>query len=312
MKRIAMKVVLGALAAIAATACALLVAVLVRQDRTFDAPYPQIHASKDPAIIARGKYLAQGPGHCVECHGAPEDRHVADGALSGGFEIHLPIATVRIPNITSDPETGIGALSDRQIARVLRHGVRPDGRVALPFMNLANASDADLTAIVSYLRTLPAVSHRVEPTSFNLLGKLALAFFLEPQGPSRPVPATIAPAPTADYGAYLAHSVAGCVKCHTRIDLRTGVYSGPLLGGGNDMDSDSNPDVKLTPPDLRPGGRLAGWDEETFVQRFRRGSAIEGTPMPWAAFGRMTDDDLRAIYRYLAALTPDQIPFATR
>ena len=37
-------------------------------DRTWDVPAPDLHASSDPAIIARGEYLATGPAHCTECH----------------------------------------------------------------------------------------------------------------------------------------------------------------------------------------------------------------------------------------------------
>jgi len=60
----------------------------------------------------------------------------------------------------------------------------------------------------------------------------------------------------------------------------------------------------LTPdPTTSPVG---GWPEDTFVARFRAGEVVPGTPMPWGAFARFTDDDVRAIYRYLRSLPPNR------
>lgn len=56
--------------------------VVLRQSRTFDAPLPAIVASSDPDVIARGRYLVTGPGHCVSCHGDEASSSV-DRALSG-------------------------------------------------------------------------------------------------------------------------------------------------------------------------------------------------------------------------------------
>ena len=63
----------------------------------------------------------------------------------------------------------------------------------------------------------------------------------------------------------------------------------------------------LAPPNLRPDartGHITSWSEEQFLARFRAGPLIKATIMPWAAYGRMTDDDVRAIYRYLRSLDP--------
>lgn len=46
------------------------------------------------------------------------------------------------------------------------------------------------------------------------------------------------------------------------------------------------------------------WTEDAFVTRFRQGETIGGTPMPWGAFARMTEDDLRSIFTYLHSLPP--------
>jgi mono/diheme cytochrome c family protein len=295
--------------ALVVSIAALVVTVLVRQGRTFDAPYPAIHASDDPKVIARGRYLAYGPAHCVDCHGAPDTKPGApEVVLSGGMAWHLPIGTIWARNLTSDVETGIGGARDEELARVLRHGVARDGRAMIPFMPFANLSDDDLTAVLSFLRTLPPVRNAVPEPRLNPLGRALRALVLEPKGPTRAVPRTVEAAPTAEYGRYLVEDVGNCVGCHTRRDLGTGAPIGPLLGGGLEIGSHVDERAKFVTPNLTPhptDGWIASWDEQTFVARFRLGGPTHpATPMPWRSYARMTEDDLRAIFRYLKTVPP--------
>src|SRR5262245_21795708 len=62
------KIVLWVFGALAGGIVLLLLAIMVRWKRTFDAPYPELHASTDTAVIAYGRYLALGPAHCASCH----------------------------------------------------------------------------------------------------------------------------------------------------------------------------------------------------------------------------------------------------
>src|SRR5690606_41627233 len=107
----------------------------------YHAPYPDITASTDSAVIARGKYLAFGPAHCGTCH-VPMNKvmDVENGEEiphSGGWELTIPPGTFRAPNLTPDMETGIGKLTDGEIARTMRHMVGNDGRCIMPFMHFA-------------------------------------------------------------------------------------------------------------------------------------------------------------------------------
>jgi mono/diheme cytochrome c family protein len=292
-------------------AAVLAAAVVVLERRTYDQAEPAVVASSDPAIVARGRYLAYGPAHCVDCHGAP-DRHADAQAgrevpFSGGHEFRLPVGIFRAANLTSDRETGIGGLRDGQLARALRHGISREGRALVPFMPFANLSDEDLVAVLSFLRTQPPVRNPVVTQEPNLLGHIVKAFVLKPVGPSEPVPHSVPPAATVAYGRYLAHSVANCVGCHTMRDLRTGAFTGPVLGGGLDFVSDLDPRLHLVSPNLTPAartGKITGWTEEVFMARFRTGRGAEGSPMPWSSFGRLSDNDLQAVYRYLRSLPP--------
>jgi hypothetical protein len=57
----------------------------------------------------------------------------------------------------------------------------------------------------------------------------------------------------------------------------------------------------LTPD---PSGRIFDWSQEYFISRFRQGKLIPTSPMPWNSFKRMSDDELKAIYKYLKSLDP--------
>src|SRR5436309_3217122 len=102
-----------------------------RQNLKFNAPYPDIRASGDSAVIAKGKHLVNAIAHCMDCHSSTNSDSLLnldkDVPLSGSVAFKLPVGTIYSANITSDPIYGIGRYNDRQIARVLRYGVHPDG-----------------------------------------------------------------------------------------------------------------------------------------------------------------------------------------
>jgi mono/diheme cytochrome c family protein len=125
-----------------------------------------------------------------------------------------------------------------------------------------------------------------------------------------PPPRSIRNEPTAEYGRYLAHDVANCVGCHTQRDLRTGAFTGPALGGGMVIESHGAPKQRFVTPNLTPDpatGRIIRWSEDAFVQRFR-GAQASPSPMPWSSFARMSESDLRALYRYLRSVPPARMP----
>jgi len=277
----------------------LAVATAARENRRFPVSAAEVHVSTDPQVIDRGRYLAYGPAHCVECHGDPAqlrgDVPRPQIPLSGGVELKLPVGVFRPANITPDPGTGIGRKSPVDIARMLRYGIRPDGRAVLPFMSFGNMAQDDMDAIISFLYTQKPVQHAVKPSEANVLGRVAKAFLIDPKGPTMAVRKTVPPAATAEYGNYLTHDVANCVGCHTKMDMRTGALVGAPFAGGNEIEGFVTPNLT---PDPR-WGWIASWPEEVFVARIHLGRQRDGSPMPWDGFRNMSDDDLRAIFRYL-------------
>ncbi|HYC29586.1 MAG TPA: cytochrome c, partial [Chitinophagaceae bacterium] len=275
----------------------LTVTVMARQHLKYDAPYPEITASKDSTVIARGKHLVLGPGHCVDCHSPVRNIDSVlqlgqEPPLGGGYKFDLPFGTFYTKNLTPDPETGIGAMSDGEIARVLRYSVKKNGEAVLPFMPFQNMSDEDLTAIISYLRSLKPVSNKIPDHHYNVMGKVIKAFMIKPTGPTEPVGSAVWRDTTADYGKHLVMAVANCNECHTKRDA-IGNYVGAPLAGGTEFTEEGKPTLvspNLTP---HPSGRIYGWSQETFIQRFRMGKTIPYSHMPWESYGRMTDDELK-------------------
>jgi mono/diheme cytochrome c family protein len=119
-----------------------------------------------PAVdpVERGRYLTTIMS-CVDCHtpgyfygAADTSRWMAGSEIPWGG----PWGVVYSANLTPDPETGLGQWTDDQLVTAIRTGARPDGRQLAPIMpwpNFSTLEEADVRAIVAYLRSLPAVVH---------------------------------------------------------------------------------------------------------------------------------------------------------
>jgi mono/diheme cytochrome c family protein len=132
------------------------------------------------AQVERGKYLVAFGG-CTDCHtpgyffGKPDQaRYLAGSEV--GFEIP-GLGVFHGPNLTPDPESGLGNWTTGQIVAALQTGKRPDGRLLAPIMPwkaFANLTGEDATAVAVFLKSLPPVKNRVpgpfgardKPTSF--------------------------------------------------------------------------------------------------------------------------------------------------
>lgn len=267
-------------------------------------------AVKDSLVISRGRYLVNGPAHCVACHTPDGPLTPLDPdhppALIGGYEFGVPGGRVRAPNITPDPETGIGGLTDEDLVRALRYGTRPDGGALMPFMELQGLSDEDLVAVISYLRSLQPVHEEVEVRQINWFGRFLLSLFVDAEGPDSIPPIRSPVGPSLERGRYLTNHVAMCTGCHTRRS-RTGGYKGERLSGGFKMPDEIDESRELVTPNLTPDpetGHIVDWTEDRFVASFRGGRHLRGSPMPWSSFALMEDADLRSVYRYLMSLAP--------
>lgn len=118
--------------------------------------------------VSRGAYLARIMD-CGGCHtpgamaGKPNEAMHLAGADVGfgvpGLGVFYP------PNLTPDPETGLGGWSEEEIVKAVRTGQRPDGRelVVMPWRSYAALTDEDAAALAAYLKSLPPTANHVPP-----------------------------------------------------------------------------------------------------------------------------------------------------
>jgi len=140
-----------------------------------DAPSPQpgTYAPENRGIVERGEYLVELLA-CGSCHtdgalvGEPDMSHAMAGsrigiAYTSPLDERWP-GVVYPPNITPEKSTGIGNWSDLQIGNAIRSGIGRHGKrriMAMPWQGYAKMSDEDVSAIVSYLRSIRPVKHQV-------------------------------------------------------------------------------------------------------------------------------------------------------
>ncbi len=318
------KILLVVLSIIVLLLLGLYVYISLNWDKKYDWPGPALKSSTDSAVIARGKYLVNGPAHCNSCHVSSFDDFVASDegkvvALRGGFMFPMgPLGKIYTRNLTSDIETGLGQFSDEKIFRMMRHGIRPNDYASMPIlMPFWKMADDDLVAIVSYLRSLAPVKNQIPENEWTFMGKAVRALtptFTPIKNPDAPA---IAPpmAPTIERGEYLARYVANCVGCHTQRDLMTYEATGPEFAGG--MEFEPWPDLHkyfnmdttlwMRTPNITPDPKSAFSKFKTpqdFINRFRSGRVILISPMDWGPFSRMSDEDITAIWMFLNSLKP--------
>jgi len=311
--RTLLKVVGALVALVVLGGLALVLYIQFTYDRDFsDTPLPSIHASTDSAVLARGEYLVTAVAHCSGCHALTGTGSEATmdprGALAGGFVFDIPVFGKFVPaNLTPDSATGIGAMSDGQLARAIRNSVGRHGQF-LPFMSFSvgNMSDEDLTAVISWLRSRPPVTQQAPTGAWGPAAK-ALSLVLRPRDLPQIAgvpPEVVGPA----RGEYLATGPAACVGCHTPANAMTFAMEGaPFSGNAVPSPDETDPEWEFVTPNLTPDaatGHITTWTEDQFLARFRQGRVYEGSIMPWENFALLTEGDIRSVYQYLASLAP--------
>jgi len=260
-----------------------------RLSQIYVVPVDSLTLPTDAVSLERGRHLVGLL--CSDCHG--------DDLAGTDFFNDPGLGTIHAKNLTSG-QGGIGAsYTDADFVRTLRHGVRPDGTsvFVMPSKDFHYLSDQDLGSIIAYLKALPPVNQEWGPKRFTLVGNVLLGvgafdnFIMAEQiDHSAPRPTAPAIAVTKEYGEYLVR-LGGCRQCH-----------GAQLSGGKVDDPTSN----LLGPNLTPGGELAAWSAADFITTIRTGvTPAQHTlndMMPWKTYGKMSDDELQAVFLYLQAL----------
>jgi len=261
--------------------------------------------AEDGDLVARGAYLATAAG-CADCH---TDAKNGGRPYAGGRALATPFGTFYAPNITPDPDTGIGRWSDAQFLHALREGVRPDGSnyfPVFPYPSFTKIGDDDVRAIKAYLFAQPAVRqpNRAHDVAFPFSWRFLLCgwklFFFSP-GPFRPEPER---GEAYNRGAYLVTALAHCGECHTPRNWFGATEPSRFLAG-----TPHGPDGKVVPnitPDRETG--IGGWSLDDITTLLKDGQTPD-FDFVGGAMGeivrntsRLDDADRRAIAVYLKSL----------
>jgi mono/diheme cytochrome c family protein len=257
---------------IVVAALAVLVVSEYRLRQKFDIAAAPIVVATDSGVLARGRHLYVTRG-CEGCHG-PE--------LAGKVFLDDPmLARLVAPNV---PQT-IRAYSDADVARLLRHGVRPNGRgvAVMPSAMLYNLDDADVGALIAYLRTIP-VKEAAEPLPSTFMGPLARLgltigqYSLEPATIDHDAPRVPNGPDAVGRGEYTA--MTSCVECH-----------GQRLEG------------RAKTPAL---SIVAGYTAAEFAKLMREGVPRDGRKLDLMArsalgrFANFTDEEVAELYAFLS------------
>jgi mono/diheme cytochrome c family protein len=264
-----------------------------RLNASFDVPAEALNPEVNAEAVAAGEHIALIRG-CLDCHG-PD--------LGGAPVVEDPmIGSIYAVNLTGGAG-GVGSnYTDADFERAIRHGVQPDGSplLVMPSVEYAQLSDADVGALIAYIRSVPDVDHSVPPIQLTPLARLLFMIGQLPPLAAEVIDHTAAhppaPQPAADaaFGEYLAVS---CTGCHG-LDFSGGVVPGAAPGSPKAAN-------------LTPAGELGGWDEAGFIQTLTTGMTPEGkildpSAMPWPMTAQMSDLELKAIWAFLQTVPPIQ------
>ena len=257
------------------------------------------------ALIKRGNYLINGPVACANCHTprAPDFSFLPGMDFAGGFKIVDPGFEVYSANITPDKETGIGSWTDAQIITAIREGKTREGKINFPPMPVPtynNMSDADVKAIVAYLRTVKAVRHEVPESKYNVPQQA--------MPPAKGLPAPPAKDKVAS-GRYIVTALAHCFECHSGPDARGVPDVEHHLGSGGFLITLA-PGMTVRSANITsdPDTGIGKWSDADIRQALTQGIRPDGRhlspPMPYPFFKNMTDKDINAVIAFLRTVPP--------
>ncbi|RYD84650.1 MAG: cytochrome c, partial [Verrucomicrobiaceae bacterium] len=232
--------------------------------------------------VARGAHLVATRG-CADCHGAD---------LGGAKVVENPaIGRMHGPNLTKGAGGVTANYQEEDWVRSIRHGINPKGwpLVLMPSHEYAEMSDQDFADLIAYLKSVPPVDRETVPVSVGpvarlliLTGEMRLAAEVIDHTGLRP--STVQPGVTPEYGRYLA---AGCTGCHG-----PNYSGGKIAGGPPEWPAASN----LTAGEM---GAMKNWTESDFMTALKTGHRPNGTeinPVMPRAFGKMTEEEMKALW----------------
>lgn len=199
-------------------------------------------------------------GGCASCHASVAEQSEPP-VLGGGLAMHTPFGEFRVPNISPDPDSGIGGWTLLDFVNAMWMGVSPNGRhyyPAFPYASYNRMSFEDLADLKSYLDTLPAAQNRNEDHNLKFPWNIRLGIGLWKRVNLDNTYVTPLPADDDQlvHGRYLVEGPGHCGECHTPRDWTGGLNKDRWLAGA------PNPEGEGKIPNITPHKNgLADWSE---------------------------------------------------
>jgi mono/diheme cytochrome c family protein len=278
---------------VVATAAVVTAQVVAQQriNRKVEVAVSAVAVPGDAAAIERGRYLYVSRG-CADCHGA-----------NGGGRRFVDEAVLRAsgPHISPGPGSVTAAYRPEDWVRTIRHGVKPDGRPVLimPSEDYNRMTDADLGALVAYIRQMPEAKGGAADLQLGLPVRVMIALGVVKDAAAKidhrlPPSLPVAEGPTAEHGRYVANM---CLGCHG-----PALSGGPIPGAPPDWPAAAN----LTPGAGSVMARYATAD--AFAAMLKSGRRPDGSVikvMPFESLAALNEVDVKALHAYLQTLAPN-------
>jgi mono/diheme cytochrome c family protein len=255
---------------------------------------------------AQAGRLLFNAGGCESCHATPGQTDPL--RLGGGLELKTPFGSFYPPNISPDPNDGIGNWKTVDLANALMAGVSPEDQhyyPALPYTSYQRMNLADVRNLMAYLRTLPAVQGRppAHRLAFPFSIRRGVGFWKLLYLDGAKLNADPARSAEWNLGRYLVEGPGHCAECHSPRDFLGGIVASRRFAGG------PAPGGKGRAPNITGAG-LAKRTKADIVEALASGLTPDGDSLggAMAAVVRNTAqlpaDYREAIAEYLKNLPP--------
>lgn len=257
------------------------------------------------ASAERGKYIFDAAG-CFECH-----TEKGGALLAGGSALRTPFGTFYAPNITPDPDHGIGKWSEADFIRALSEGKSPDGQhyfPVFPYPSYTKMTAQDMRDLKTYLATVPPSTkpRRAHEVSFPFSVRTALLAWKWLNFDAGELKPDASRDAKWNRGAYLVQALTHCGECHTPRTMIGGLERSQWLSGAR------MPVGDLVASNLTPHkSGLADWSIADIVDALETGTLPQGGTLGGEmgevvrnSTGRMRAADREAIAIYLKSLPP--------
>lgn len=266
---------------------------------------PDDHFAGLTGDTARGEAVFHATG-CASCHAAPGATGEAKLLLVGGQAFPSDFGTFVAPNITPDPQQGIGGWSVNDLGNALLRGVSPQGShyyPALPYWSYAKMQAQDVVDLHAFLQTLPADATPSQPHQIGFpfnVRRVVGGWKLLNSDSDFVVQGDLTEAETR--GRYIAEAMAHCAECHTPRNALGGLDTSRWLAGA------PNPSGQGTIPNITLA--KLEWSEGEIVEYLTSGftpdyDSAGGHMVPVIEnMAQLPESDRAAVAAYLKKVPP--------